>query len=199
VRRAIPALLVLALAAAGCGAERGESVAFEVTEPGSFKTNRFADVGLSVSLPADGGVTKRDPPGVFRSSLGSAYVAVFAYRRKEPIPKNDGELRQAQRRLLRAIGERSDTWKLIRARRTRVDGARAIELLGDQTVSRGRLRGRSLHVYRGTGEYVIELEAPVGDFRAADERIFRQVLRSLKLDGRIRPDKQRYRVPKPRR
>ena len=38
-----------------------------------------------------------------------------------------------------------------------MNGARAVELVGDQRLSKGRLRTRSLHVYKGKAEYVIEM------------------------------------------
>jgi hypothetical protein len=195
VKRSLAAAAAIAaLAASGCGADPADPVAFDVAEPGAFKGSRFADVGLAVSLPADGGVVKRDPPGVFRASFGTSYIAGFAYRRREPLPKTTRDLNTARRRLLRAIRERSSTWKTISSRITRVDGARAIEVVGDQTVSRGRLRGRSLHIFRGKGEYVIEMEAPRAEFRTADRTIFRPALRSLKVNGKIQPNRKRYRV-----
>jgi len=61
-----------------------------------------------------------------------------------------------------------------------------VELLGDQRLSNGRLRTRSLHVYKGRAEYVIELAADRGDFAALDRTVYRPIRRTLKLTGKVR-------------
>ena len=126
------------------------------------------------------------PPGVFRGTAGDAFVSGFAYRRAEQLPRNRRELAAARRRLVAATRKRSGSYRLRSARSMRVADARAIELLGDQRLSTGRLRTRSLHVYKGRAEYVIELAADARDFAYLDRAVYRPIRRSLRVTGKIR-------------
>jgi hypothetical protein len=132
------------------------------------------------------GLVKSRAPGVFRGTAGDAFLSGFAYRRAEQLPRNRRELAAARRRLVAATRKRSRSYRSKSARYTRVDGAPAIELLGDQRLSSGRLRTRSLHVYKGRAEYVFELAAQAGDFAYLDRRVYRPIRRSLRLSGKVR-------------
>jgi len=132
------------------------------------------------------GLVDKPAPGVFRGSAGEAFIAGFAYRRAEQLPRNRKELALARRRLAAATRKRGRDYELVSARTLRVDGGRAVELLGDQDVSNGRLRTRSLHVYKGRAEYVIELSASAGDFAQLDRTVYRPIRRTLRLTGKIR-------------
>ena len=85
-----------------------------------------------------------------------------------------------------ATRKRGRDYKLAGARTLRVDGGRAVELLGDQDLSNTRLRTRSLHVFKGRAEYVIELTAAAADFRYLDRAVYRPIRRTLRLTGKIR-------------
>jgi hypothetical protein len=61
-----------------------------------------------------------------------------------------------------------------------------VELLGDQRISNGRLRTRSLHVYKGRAEYVVELAADAGAFAYLDRNVYRVIRDSLRVTGKIR-------------
>ena len=76
-------------------------------------------------------------------------------------------------------------YRLIRSRTTEVDGAAALELLGEQTLGRTRLRIRSLHVYRGSAEYVIEVAAPLDQFARFDRGVTPVIERTLDVAGRV--------------
>jgi hypothetical protein len=69
----------------------------------------------------------------------------------------------------------------------KVNGVPGVELRGDQTIFRGRLRLRSLHLYKGNGEYVVELVAPVAAFAALERSSFPGILKSLKVTGKVKP------------
>jgi hypothetical protein len=60
-----------------------------------------------------------------------------------------------------------------------------VELVGDQTLSRVRVRTRSLHIYKGRGEYVVEMGARVGRYPRLNHRLFSRIVRSLDVTGRI--------------
>jgi hypothetical protein len=123
---------------------------------------------------------------VFRLSIGEAFAAAFAYRRAEPLPSTPDDLRAAERRLVQAVRRRDHGFRLIDAHVTRVAAAPAIELVGDQTLSRTRLRTRSVHVFKGQVEYVLDMAAPVASFRTTNRRSFRRMVRSLRVTGTFR-------------
>lgn len=118
--------------------------------------------------------------------MGEGFASAFAYRRKEQLPPDDEALEAARRRLVEATEERGDSYESISSRTTTVGGSKAVELLGDQTISRERLRTRSLHVYEGQAEYVIELAVPVEDFDRLDRAIFPGIEASLEVTGKVR-------------
>ncbi len=123
---------------------------------------------------------------MFRAGLGEPFVSAFAYRRAEQVPRNARELAAARRRLVRVTEGRDSGYRLIRSRATEVDGARAVELLGEQTLGRTRLRIRSLHVYRGRAEYVIEIGGAARPVRPLRPRASPRVIeRTLDVSGRV--------------
>jgi hypothetical protein len=122
---------------------------------------------------------------VFRSSLGESFIAGFAYRRAEQLPRNGQELEAARRRLVQQIEKRDRHFRLVRSRPTRAAGARAVEVVGDQRIAHGRFRTRSLHVYKGRGEYVVDMLAPAAEFARVNRTFFEPALRSLRLTGQI--------------
>jgi hypothetical protein len=192
----VAACAVLVWVFGACGAERARKPKSAV-EPGDrFHRISYPLSGLSLSLPVEASVERRRYPGVLRASVGESFIAVFAYRRREQIPRRAGELGAARRRLVAQVRRRSRRFRLIRSRVIRVARAPAIQLLGDQTISRSRLRTRSLHVFKGRGEYVIDMLAPVDRFRATNRVFFSPAARSLKVTGRIKrppPRKRRKR------
>ena len=186
--RRVPAsaLLVLAVAAAGCGEEAGDVAALHPEQGERTRALRYPQVGLSLSIPRSVSVVRRPAPGVFKATAAQWLVSGFAYRRREQLPRNRDELEDARRRLVAETRRRDRRYRLVRSRATRVARAPAIELVGDQTISRARMRFRSLHLFKGDGEYVVELAAPRGEVRDAERRLFEPVVRSLRVTGRIR-------------
>ena len=179
--------LALALASVtGCGNERIEPRSFELDPSQTSRTVRYPAAGLSLDLPRSFGVRRTPRPGVFRATLGEFFVSAFAYRRAEQLPRDDEELETARGRLERAVKARAKDYRLRSARTVRVAGARAVELVGDQTLSSRRLRTRSLHVFKGETEYVIELAAPTPAFPRVDRAVTPTVKRTLKLRGTVR-------------
>ena len=187
MRRPLALAVVLVLSLGGCGNDKTQ-VSKLLAEP-SQQTEEldYPDFGMTLELPRNMSVRPSQRPGVFRAAIAEAVVSGFAYRRREQLPRNERELEQAMKRLERAAQERSPSFKLVSSRTTKAAGARAVELLGDQTIARGRLRTRSLHVYKGEAEYVLELLAPRRDFERIDKAIFGVIRRSLDVTGEVRP------------
>ena len=178
---------------AGCGNDRAQSGSLFDAKPGKVsKAVSYPDAGLKVSVPKEFDVKPSTAPQLFRASLEASFISSFAYRRKEQLPKSRQELADARRRLVDAAQKRDKTFRLKSSRVTRAAGAPAVELLGDQTIFRGRLRIRSLHVYKGNGEYVIELVAPVPAFARLDRASFPAIRSSLEVTGKVKePKKER--------
>ena len=186
-------LLTLALTGAivaagvGCGNERPESGRlFDSSSRKGTRTLNYPYAGLTMALPRAYVVNRTRPPQVFRASLEDAFVSSFAYRREERLPVTAEQLRTARDRLVRAAQRRDRSFRLLSSRLTRAAGAPAIEVLGEQTISMGRLRLRSLHLYKGRAEYVIELAAPLARFERLDRSTFPGIRTSLRVTGEVR-------------
>jgi hypothetical protein len=181
------AVLCFACLFGGCGAERASRVQTTVRPGAPVARKAFPRAGVELTVPR-AAVTERKPaPGVFRVSVGESFVSVFAYRRSEQLPRNRRDLEAARKRLVRETRSRSRGYRLVSSRLTRLRGAPAIELVGDQTIARAGLRTRSLHVFKGQGEFVLEMLAPERSFPESDRTFFAPLLRSLRLSGRIEP------------
>lgn len=148
----------------------------------------FPGVGMSVAYPANWRLRRRTLPEVFELVSGPAVVAAWAYPREEPLPETDAELEGAKDRLIDAIEERDPGYELEQVAVTQVDGAPAVDVTGEQVLARRRLRTRSVHIFKGEVEYVIEALAPLGDFRLVDERVLTPLLDSLDLVGEVAED-----------
>lgn len=190
MRRSLVSALAIATLSAGCGAEQPE-IPRQLPPPGRPEALlRYPTVGLEVAVPRRMNVAPREVPGVFRASYGPSFVSAFAYRRAEQLPRTDAELATARQRLIAQARRREGSYRLARFQEGTVSGSRAIELLGDQTIGRTRMRIRSLHLFRGRGEYVIEMAAP----QAAYERLeptFDLIEASVRVTGRIGTDRER--------
>ncbi len=196
---AASALAAGLLLLAGCGNERVSSGSlFDVPEGKATRALSYPQAGLKVTVPKEFDVKAATPPQLFRASLNAAFISSFAYRRAEQLPKTREDLVAARRRLVDAAKKRDKTFRLKSDKLTKVDGAPAIELLGDQTIFKGRLRLRSLHVYRGNGEYVVELVAPVAAFARLDRASFPTIRRTLDVTGEVKKPKKAAKKPKKR-
>lgn len=179
-------LLATALLAAGCGNERRVPPKL-ATEPSAAKAPQsFPRAGLRLELPGNVQVNRTAPPGLFFGTFGESVVSVFAYRRREALPASQADLSQALGRLERATEKRDPQYRLRSSATREVDSSRATELVGDQTIDNKDLRTRSVHVYKGKAEYVLELLAPRADFDRLDRDLFEPMLDSLQITGRVR-------------
>ena len=185
MRPAPLAAVAIACALSGCGADRAELAPSTVDQDAPRTRSGFPRAGMQLELPAAAVLERRKAPGVFRAAVGESFIGAFAYRRAEQLPRDERELQAARRRLVRQVLRRDRDFELIRSRTTRAAGARAVELVGDQRIGGGTLRTRSLHVYRGRGEYVLDMLAPVRDFPLMNRTFFSPAVGSLKVTGRV--------------
>lgn len=179
------ACLLAALALAGCGNDRPD-VSLRAQLSGESRQVSFPRAGLEVELPREFDARPAEAPQVFRAVYGQALVSAYAYERAEQTPLDEEQLDAALGRLEAAAEERTPTYVLRSSGTAQVAGGRALELIGDQTISGERLRTHSLHVFDEGAEYVIELLAPRREFLRFDRALFPLVERTLAVTGAIR-------------
>ena len=168
----------------GCGAERDRPPdLLSIKRPGGFDRASYPGPGISFRSPARWRISPRESPGVATIDSAEAVIGVWAYDRKEPLPRGEAALADARDRLVDEVRRRDPDFGLDRATTLRVDGAPAIQILGDQTFLRRRLRVRSTHVFRRGTEYVIDAMAPADEFARVDRETFAPVLRSVDVAG----------------
>ena len=186
-----PALLVvlcLSLLTA-CGEEPDDPPpVFEVKTPRGRKPADFPDAGMSFTHPGNWRLRRPDAPAVFELVSGEAVVAGWAYPREEPLPESEAELEGAKDRLVEAIEERDPSYRFDATIVREVGGAPAIDISGEQVLARRTLRTRSVHVFAGEVEYVIEALAPPADYDLVERGVLTPLLDSLELDGRVTED-----------
>jgi hypothetical protein len=181
------AAFACALGLAACGNDRTEPAdLFTPKPPVGKREARFPQAGMRFSAPANWPLERRADPGVFSLASGQAVVAGWAYRRREPLPRTSQDVRQASERLVEDVRERDPRFLVRAADSRRVDGNPAVEIRGEQEISRRRLRTRSVHVFRGEVEYVLEALAPPDEFARVNREVFEPLLRSLSVSGRVR-------------
>jgi hypothetical protein len=181
------AALLLALCVpllAACGEEPDDPPpVFEVKAPRGERTEEFPRAGMTLTRPRNWRLRERDAPGVFELVSGEAIIAGWAYPREEPLPETDADLEAAKERLLDAIEERDPEYELEYVAISDVAGAPAIDITGEQVLSKRRLRTRSVHVFDGETEYVIEAIAPPADYKLVSDRVMAPLLESLEVEG----------------
>ena len=166
--------------AAGCGtAPLAPPDPSAVRTPGRSAELRDPRTRLRFAVPINWTKRFRHNPGIVRISSGDAEVSGWAYPRSEPLPRTRRQLQAALRALVQLAKQRNPSFDLSASRITRVDGAPAIELRGTQRIFGRVISTRSVHIYRGPGEYVFEALAPARDFGVADRQVLAPLLRSL--------------------
>ena len=121
----------------------------------------------------------RQNPGVVRLSSGDAEVSGWAYPRSETLPRTQAELAAARDALVQRATQRNPTFRLSGSQITRIKDAPAVIVTGTQRILGRDIKTRSVHIYRGFGEYVFEALAPQRDFAVADQKVLEPLLRSL--------------------
>lgn len=178
------ALAVVAAAlSAGCGRDRLEPP--DPTRPTASLAEverRYPQAGLRFEAPGDIVFERGQDPLVASAASGTATVAIWRYPRTEQLPRSDAALEDAERTLVDAIKLRDPSFVLDDVERVRVDGARALQVLGTQRVLGRERRVRSTHVYAKGAEFVVDAYAAPRDFATADKGLFRPLVDSLKID-----------------
>jgi hypothetical protein len=132
-------------------------------------------------VPDNWANTRSRAPLLGTVSSGSAVIALWRYPRTEALPGDPTALATARTALIAAARSHDPGLRLIRSTVTRAAGAPAIELDAIEQISGQLRRVRSVHVYEGGVELVLEEYAPPSIFHDVDHSVFSPVRRSLTL------------------
>lgn len=181
MRRVLVALLCTA-AVAGCGNDVSRPPDTRTPEPP--RGTREVDLepaGVSFTAPFNWPALPAEGQRAGGIQSRRATVAVWRYDRSEPLPETGAELREVQKLLVDRVSERDPGFELRSARRLRRGGARAIELVGRQTIAGRPYDVRSTHIFHDNAEIVVDAYAPPEHFERVDRTVFRPLLGSLEL------------------
>ena len=176
-------VLLAATLTAGCGRDRLEAP--DPSRPTASQPEgerSYPQAGLRFDAPGDVQFERGQDPLVASAASGSATVAIWRYPRTEPLPRSEASLEDAERTLIGAVKRRDPSFQLDGVEQVRVDGARALEVLGTGRVLGRERRVRSTHVYAKGAEFVIDAYAAPRDFATADAGLFQPLVDSLKID-----------------
>lgn len=188
MRRLLPTALGLVpvALAAGCGnhpVAPPQLTTLKPTKP--LVVRRYPASGVTFKGPRDWTTTRGQAPRVTSIYSGNSLVAVWAYPRpKELLPQDPTSFRDARKRLLKQVKKRDPRFVLTKTEPRKIAGAPALQIEGRQTLSRLPLITRSVHVYKGHVEYVIELLASRAQYALANKQVLTPLLESLKVTGK---------------
>jgi hypothetical protein len=182
LRTSIAIAAAAAVLLAGCGNEKTAPPNIgRIPAPTGFRDQVFLKDGVFFRAPRNWRVIEGEAPQVATIAAGDAQIAVWRYRRTEPLPETRAQLKAALKALVAQVSQRDATFKLDSSRIVEKQGLRGVELIGEATNQGQRRRVRSLHAYGRKAEVVVDAFAPLTDFKRIDEETFGPVARSLKL------------------
>jgi hypothetical protein len=177
---AIPAL---AMAGAGCGNERAQPTGLRQLGPQVSLVNYTAPGGdVSFGVPSTWTISGGTLPEVAQISSGSAVATVFAYPRTD-LPQDSAAADASRLRLLESLRDRAPSFEVQSSRVREVGGSVAVEIVGRGRIAGHQVRTKSVHVYKGAAEYVIDAYARPRFFKRAVTEAFNPLLATLRLGG----------------
>ena len=178
------AALALATSLAGCGNERGRPAGLaRPGKPAELINYSSASGDVSFGHPSTWTVVEGRLPEVARLASGSAVATIYAYPRTD-LPEGPVGAENSRRRLLESLHRRAPSFQVESSRTTEIDDAPAVEILGRGRIAGEAVKTRSVHVYKGAAEYVIDAYARPAAFGRADRNAFRPLLATVRLGGR---------------
>jgi hypothetical protein len=177
---AIPAL---ATACWGCGNERAQPTGLRQLGQQVSLVNFTAPGGdVSFGRPSTWSITAGTLPEVAQISSGSAVATVYAYPRAD-LPQDPASAEASRRRLLESLHERAPSFVVQSSRVRELGGSVAVEIVGRGRIAGHPVRTKSVHVYKGTAEYVIDAYARPRFFKRAVTEAFNPLLATIRLGG----------------
>lgn len=177
---AIPAL---AVASGGCGNERAQPTGLkQLGQPVSLVNFTAPGGDVSFGRPSTWSVTTGALPKVAQISSGSAVATVYAYPRTD-LPQDSAAAEASREHLLESLRERAPSFEVQSSRVREVGGSVAVEIVGRGKITGHPVQTKSVHVYKGTAEYVIDAYARTKFFRRAETEAFNPLLATIRLGG----------------
>jgi hypothetical protein len=171
------------MAGAGCGNERSQPIDLSQLGPPVSLVNLTTPSGdVSFGRPSSWSASTGNPPVAAQISSGSAVATVYAYPRTD-LPQDPAGAEASRERLLASLHERAPSFHVDSSRVREVDGAVAVEIVGHGRIAGHRVRTKSVHVYKGAAEYVIDAYARPKFFRRAETEAFNPLLATIRLGG----------------
>lgn len=180
---ALTCALLVALAAAGCGSERGEAPELgETAGPEAFQQFVLPGGDVTFPYPSNWALIQRGAPGVATVASGGASATVWAYRSAASVG-SVAAAQGAKDRLVASLEQRDPKFKLSNARATTIAGTPAVVIEGATEIAGRPVRVRSVHLYRGPAEYVVDAFADPKVFARADREVFAKLVAGLRFGG----------------
>jgi hypothetical protein len=177
---AVPAL---AAPGAGCGNERSQPTGLSDLAPQVSLVSFTGPSGdVSFGRPTSWSVVSGGLPQVAQISSGSAVASVYAYPRTD-LSVDGAAVEGLRQRLLGSLRQRAPSFDVESSRVTEVDGAPAVEIIGRGRIAGHPVRTKSIHVYKGAAEYVIDAYARPDLFRRARTEGFDPMIATISLGG----------------
>lgn len=181
-RQSALVLALLVAATAGCGAEPPDPPdAARIGPPFGRTEASFPRAGITLLTPTGWRRTDGTAPLVTTVTTGAATIAVWRYPRTEPLPADHDALVAAKGALVSAVQGRDPSFAVRRAKLLKVDGRRAVQVLGTGRIEGVQRTIRSTHVFADGAEIVIDSYAPPQDFARVDGQVFRDLLRTVRI------------------
>jgi hypothetical protein len=176
-------MLALGSLLAACGNERARPSGLEKLGAGTnFISYSTPSGDVSFGRPSTWTVSEGSFPQVAQVSSGKAVAAIYSYPRTD-LPSDPAGVEASRQRLLKSLRDRAPGFEIERSRVLEVDDAPAVEIIGHGRVSGQKVRTRSLHVYKGSAEYVIDAYAAPEAFERANTIAFEPLVATIRLGG----------------
>jgi hypothetical protein len=174
----------LALGFTGCGAERGTAPDLPTTAVDPGKVELFVQEGEDVtfSYPQNWHFQERRPPGVATVATGGAEITVWAYRSQSTVVTVE-DAAEAMDRYLASLKERDPAFRVQKSKTVSTATAYGFEVIGRTEISGRKVRVRSVHVYRGRGEYVVDAISDPEQFAEVNTEVMQPLLQSTFFVG----------------
>jgi hypothetical protein len=184
VRRALPLLLLIAVATltAGCGAQR--TPAPDASRPGAplgFEPVDLEAAGIALGAPRGWDYSEPGAPHVASISTGTGVISVWRYPRSEPLPSAPDQLEAALENLLAAARARDPDLLVLDEGVVELDGKPAVALTASTEIAGRRRTVQSVHAYAFGAEVVVDAYAGPSDFFRVNVQTFLPVLGSIEL------------------
>lgn len=180
--RALTAVAVSAVALSACGSSSDDPTT-SGSGSAAADSGAFPKQGVSFTPPADWSVNTGNGHLVATAQAGSATVAVWRYARTQTLPKTKLQLQAARDALVSASKKRDVTFEQIKTAATEIAGQPAVQIRAKEHIAGQPRTVRSTHIYAHGAEYVIDAYADADSFRAVDAKVFRPLLRSLRVSS----------------